>query len=51
MVHQLVEYEPGKSFSWFSEEVANARSEADEDLLKKQQGDVAKLKEIVFMGK
>ena len=28
-VHQLVEYEPSNPFSWFSEEVANARHEAD----------------------
>ena len=35
-VHQLVEYEPGKLFSWFPEEVENARREADKDLLKKQ---------------
>ena len=34
-IHQLVEYEPGKSFSWFPEEVANARREADKDPLKK----------------
>ena len=34
MVHQLVESKPGKSFSWFPEEVANARREADKDLLK-----------------
>ena len=33
-VHQLVEYEEGKPFSWFSEEVANARHDADKDLLK-----------------
>ena len=32
-VHQLVEYEPGKPFSWFPEEVADARREADKDLL------------------
>ena len=39
-VHQLVEYEPGKPFSW----VANARREANKDPLKKQLGDVAKIK-------
>ena len=30
-VHQLVEYEPGKPFSWFP----NARCETDKDPLKK----------------
>ena len=34
-VHQLIEYEPGMRFSWFSEEVAKAWREADKDLLKK----------------
>ena len=38
--HQLVEHEPGKPFSWFPEEVANARREADKDALKKQLFDV-----------
>ena len=33
-VHQFIEYEPGKPFSWFPEEVANAGREADKDLLK-----------------
>ena len=28
-VHQLIEYKPGMPFSWFPEEVANARREAD----------------------
>ena len=51
MVHNLGEYEPGKPFSWFSEEVANVRREADKDLLKKQLGDVAKLKGNSFYGK
>ena len=37
-VHQLIDYEPGMPFSWFSEEVANARHEADKDPLKKQLG-------------
>ena len=50
-VHQLVEYEPGKLFSWFPEEVANVRREADKDPLKKQLGDVAKLKENSFYRK
>ena len=30
-VHHLVEYEPGKPFSWFPEEVENARCETDKD--------------------
>ena len=50
-VHQLVEYEPGIPFSWFAEGVANARREADKDLLKKQLGDVAKLKCEQFLWK
>ena len=50
-VHQLIEYEPGKPFSWFPEEVANARSKADKDSLKKQLGNVAKLKGNIFYGK
>ena len=33
-VHQLVEYEPGKPISWFPENGANARREADKDPLK-----------------
>ena len=28
-IHQLVEYEPDNSISWFSEEVANARRRAN----------------------
>ena len=43
-VHQLIEYEPGMPFPWFPREVANARREAGKDPLKKQLGDVAKLK-------
>ena len=35
-VHQSIEYEPGMPFSWFPEEVANARCEADKDLLNKE---------------
>ena len=50
-VHQLIEYKPGMSFSWFPEEVANAWCEADKDPLKKQLGDVANERGIVFMGK
>ena len=50
-VHQLVEYEPGKLFSWFSEEVANARRKADKAPLKKELGNVAKLKGNSFYGK
>ena len=38
-------------FSWFPEEVASARCEADKDPLKKQLGDVAKLKGNSFYGK
>ena len=49
--HQLVEHEPGKPFSWFPEEVANARREANKDPLKKQLGDVAKLMGNSFYGK
>ena len=49
-VHQLIEYEPGRPFSSFSVEVANARLEADKDPLKKQLGDVAKLKGKSFYG-
>ena len=37
-VHQLVEYEPGKSFSWFPKEVANARPEADKGPFDKTTG-------------
>ena len=50
-VQQLIEYEPGKPFSWFPEEMANARRETDKDPLKKQLGDVAKSKETVSTGK
>ena len=38
-------------FSWFPEEVANGRREADKDPLKKQLGDTAKLKGNSFYGK
>ena len=51
VVHHLIEYEPGRPFSWFPEEVANSRSEADKDPLKKKLGDVAKLKGNSFYGK
>ena len=47
----MVEYEPGKPFSWFPEEVGGARSETDRDSLKKQPGDVAKLKGNSFYEK
>ena len=50
-VYQLIKYEPGMPFSWFPEEVANARREADKDPLKKQLGDVAKIKGNSFYGK
>ena len=51
VVHQLIEYEPGMPFSWFVEEVANSRHEADKNPLKKQLGDIAKLKRNSFCGK
>ena len=50
-VHQLLEYESGKPFDWFPEEVANARREADSDKSKKVLGDTAKLKGNSFYGK
>ena len=50
-VHQLIEYEPGMPFSWFPEEMANARCEADKDPLKKQHGNVARSKRNSFYGK
>ena len=40
-VHQLIKYKSGMHFSWFPEEVANARREADKDPLKKRLVDVA----------
>ena len=40
-VHQLIEYKPGMPFSWFPEEVANSRREADKDPLEKQKGIVS----------
>ena len=46
-----MKYKPGMPFSWFPEEVANARHEADKDPLKKQLGEVAKLKGNSFYGK
>ena len=50
-VHQLIEYKLGMPFLWFPEAVANARREADKDLLKKQLDDVAKQKGNSFYGK
>ena len=50
-VNQLIQYEPGMPFSLFQEEVANARHEVGKDALKKQLGNVAKLKGISFYGK
>ena len=47
----MIEYEPDMPFSWFPEEVANARRKADKDPLKKQLGDVAKLKGNSFYEK
>ena len=38
-------------FLWFPEEVANARCEVDKDSLKKQLGDIVKLKRNSFYGK
>ena len=51
VVYHFVEYKPGKPFSWFPEELANAMREADIDPLKKQMGDVIKLKGNSFYGK
>ena len=50
-VHQLIEYEPGMPFSWFPEEVATARCEADKDPMKKQLGNGAKIKGNSFCRK
>ena len=50
-VHQSIKYKPGMPFSWFPGEVTNARREVDKDPLKKQLGDVAKLKGNSFYGK
>ena len=50
-VHQLIKYKPDIPFSWFPEEVANARRKVNKDPLKKQLGDVAKLKGNSFYGK
>ena len=49
-VHHLIEYEPDMPFSWFPEKVTNAKHEADKDPLKKQLGDVARLKGNSFYG-
>ena len=43
-VYQLAKYEKGKPFSQFPQEVTNPRCEANKNPLKKQLGDVAKLK-------
>ena len=50
-VYQMVEYELGQLFSWFPEEVANARRQTDKDLLKKQLGEVPNLKGNSFYEK
>ena len=50
-VHQLIECEPGMPFSWFPDEEANARREADNDPPIKQLSNVAKLKGNSFYGK
>ena len=47
----MIKYKPGMPFSWLPVEVANARREVDKDPLKKQLGDVAKLKGNSFYGK
>ena len=47
----MVEYEPGKPFSWFLEEVPNARRKADKDPSRKQLADVTKLKGNSFYTK
>ena len=48
---QSIKYEPGMPFSWFLEEVANARRKADKDPLKKPLSYVAKSKGNSFYGK
>ena len=50
-VHQLIEYEPGMPFAWFSEEVTNARREADKDPLKNNRVMLQNERGIVFMEK
>ena len=50
-VHKMVECEPGKTFSGFPEEVANTRRETHKDPLKKQLGNVGKLKGNSFYEK
>ena len=50
-VHEVVENEQGKSFSWFPEEVANTRHDVDKDPLRKQLEDIAKLKGNSFYEK
>ena len=50
-VHQLIAYEHGMPLSWFPEEVANARCEADKVPIKKQHGNVARSKRNSFYGK
>ena len=42
--HYVIEYEPGKPFSLFQEEVANARRETDKYNLKKTAGLCCKIK-------
>ena len=50
-IYQLIEYETGMPFSWFPKKVTNARREVDKDPLKKQLGNVTKLKGNSFYGK
>ncbi|XP_057310306.1 uncharacterized protein LOC130648282 [Hydractinia symbiolongicarpus] len=42
--YQFLEYERGKPFAWFPEEIADARRQADKDPDKRIAGDTAKLK-------
>ena len=49
-VHHLVEYEPGKPFSWCLKEVANARRKGHKDPLKNNWVMSQNLRKIVFMG-
>ncbi|XP_057316834.1 uncharacterized protein LOC130657857 [Hydractinia symbiolongicarpus] len=49
--YQFIEYERGKPFSWFPEEIADARRQADKDPDKRIAGDTAKQKGNSFHGK
>ena len=50
-IHKYQEYESEKPFSWFPEEVSNARRDGDNDLALKQLGDTYKLKGNSFYEK